>query len=524
MLLASVCQAYPDATNWIGSLMTRHLDDPYTLDQLRQPQMNVAIVRPLVDRLYDENDISIGMCGIRMRLRCVIDALAIPYSQAGLHPLFRLVFVSYLLALHTVYCLLANRVQFLREQSEVVHHTVNVARAALCELVASRVLRRFLEDNTGRSGLLLLASILVEGFDPFQGAPEDVEREGRHLQWPIQERGGYERKLTALELAIISESKNFIASVACQRVINAVYRGKLVYTPLSFVDILPDHYKHKPISLYDPHKAPLLNQARLIVPRTRSLIELFQFVVLLSLYILTMTHRRSSTVSAYEIAFALYASGWTLDEFASVIEHGWEVHTQNLWSFLDITFTVIWLTYVVARIHDISKGCYAAGIGMDILCVAAPVLLTRVAFNLMPDNVVFISLHAMMKDFTLLTVLSLWCFTGFLLGLQWLIRTDSPPSWVQVCKWLLWIWFGLDGTGIDGKMILKRTEILTNYTSGFRVNFIPCRSGPKPHDRFCVPRKHPFPYHFGCNAHQHILQDHRRTNCRDPVSSSCPNI
>ncbi|ORY18246.1 hypothetical protein BCR34DRAFT_583159 [Clohesyomyces aquaticus] len=279
----------------IRRLIEASIDDPYTMDQLREPQMNVIIVRPLVDRLHDEDDISV------------------------------------------VYCLLANRVQFLREQSEVVHHTVNIARAALCELVASRVLRRFLEDNTGRAGLLLLTSILVEGFDPFQGAPQDVEREGRHLQWPIQERGGYERKLTALELAIISESKKFIASSACQRVVNAVYRGKLVYTPVSFVDILPDHYKHKPISLYDPYKAPLLNQACLIVPRLRSLIELLQFIILILLYVLTMVHRRNPRVSVYEIIFVIYTFGWILNEFASIIEHGWQVHTQNLWSFLDIT-------------------------------------------------------------------------------------------------------------------------------------------------------------------------------------------
>lgn len=352
--------------------------------------------------------------------------------------------------MHSVYCLLANRVQFLRDQSELFHHTVSIARATLCELVASRVLRRFLEDNPGSEGLLILTSILVEGFDPFQGAPAEVERESRYVQWPIQERGGYERKLTALELAIISESKSFIASSACQRVVNAVYRGKVVYTPLSFIDILPDHYKHRPISLYDPYKAPLLNHARLIVPRSRSIIELFHFAILLLLYVLTMVHRRSDKNSVYEILFVLYTAGWILDKFASIIEHGWAVHTQNLWSFLDVTFILIWTVYVVARIHDRSVGELRNGVGLDILCAAAPVLLTRVAFNLMPDNIVFISLHAMMKDFMLLTFLAVWCFTGFLLALQWLIPTnEESPHWATTCKWLLWIWFGLDGTGID---------------------------------------------------------------------------
>ena len=39
-----------------------NVDDPYTLDQLKDPQMNALIVRPLVDRLYDPEDICIGEC------------------------------------------------------------------------------------------------------------------------------------------------------------------------------------------------------------------------------------------------------------------------------------------------------------------------------------------------------------------------------------------------------------------------------------------------------------------------------
>lgn len=57
--------------------------------------------------------------------------------------------------------------------------------------------------------------------------------------------------------------------------------GRIIYTPTSFLDILPDHYKHKPISIYNPRKAPILNTYRLTVPRIRNLIEIFQFIVLL---------------------------------------------------------------------------------------------------------------------------------------------------------------------------------------------------------------------------------------------------
>src|SRR5450755_2858694 len=162
----------------------------------------------------------------------------------------------------TVYCLLVNRVQFLREQSSFGRHqSVNLTRASFCELVANKVLRRFDEDNPGPKGLLLLASVLVAGFEPFQNAPQEVVEENEHIiHWTTQRRGGYERKLTALEVAIISESKSFLSGTATQKVVDAIYRGLIIYTPTSFIDIIPDHYKHKAISLYSPKKEKLLNQ------------------------------------------------------------------------------------------------------------------------------------------------------------------------------------------------------------------------------------------------------------------------
>ena len=190
-------------------------------------------------------------------------------------------------------------------------------RALLCELLANRILRRFHEDNTGAQGLLLLSQILVGGFDPFQGAPPEVVEENSHLSWTIQTRTGFKRKLPALEIAIISESKVLLSSSACQMVVNAIFEGRVIYTPTSFIDILPDHYKQKPISLYNPRKAPLFNQYRLIVPRTRNILEVYQFIILLVLFLLVMSNRDASTFGMVELCFIIYTLGWVLDQFVS---------------------------------------------------------------------------------------------------------------------------------------------------------------------------------------------------------------
>ena len=239
-----------------------------------------------------------------------------------------------------IYALLVNRCQFIREQSYATHHqTVNLTRALLCELIAEKVLRRYNENNPGPKGLLKLATILVWGFEPFQNAPEEILQEnGPAMHWT---QGGTkvartEAKLTALEVAIVSESKSFLASSACQKVVDAIYRGKLVYTPTSFIDILPDHWKKRPISLYDPRRGPILNQYRLIVPRTRNMIEVGQFLVLIVLYFVVMIGRDAKDMTAYtwwELVFDIYTTGWVSCDYSTLFNRclSYDTDRPRLW-------------------------------------------------------------------------------------------------------------------------------------------------------------------------------------------------
>lgn len=89
------------------------------------------------------------------------------------------------------------------------------------------------------------------------------------------------------------------------------------------MDLIPDRYKQKPIALYEPREAPLLNQYRLIVPRTRNILEIVQFITLLGLYLAFMAERDAAYLSPLELAFSTYAFGWVLDQFATILEHGW---------------------------------------------------------------------------------------------------------------------------------------------------------------------------------------------------------
>ncbi len=146
------------------------VEDYLSLDQLRDVRLNVSVIRPLVDKLYEQDDISI------------------------------------------VYCLLVNRAQFLAEQAHLSNRqNVNFTRAMLCELIAVRILRRFNEDNEGAGrNLLVLAHILIAGFEPFQNAPAEIREE-------VGASTAHHRTLPALEVAILSESRIFLASTSCQK-------------------------------------------------------------------------------------------------------------------------------------------------------------------------------------------------------------------------------------------------------------------------------------------------------------------
>ena len=43
-----------------NSLTDLGIDDPYSIEQLRDPRMNISVVRPLVDKLYELDDVSIS--------------------------------------------------------------------------------------------------------------------------------------------------------------------------------------------------------------------------------------------------------------------------------------------------------------------------------------------------------------------------------------------------------------------------------------------------------------------------------
>ena len=89
----------------------------------------------------------------------------------------------------TIYCLLVNRLYFLRIQSSVLSfHSINATRASLCEILAIRVLDGMQGERgmTADESLLSLANALVRCFSPFQGAPAEIVPEEIASKEPLE--------------------------------------------------------------------------------------------------------------------------------------------------------------------------------------------------------------------------------------------------------------------------------------------------------------------------------------------------
>ncbi|WVF65343.1 hypothetical protein IAT40_000069 [Kwoniella sp. CBS 6097] len=373
-----------------------HIDAPLTHDQLLSPESTYTIVRPLTEKYLELQ------------------------NQA------------------TVFCLLLNKVQFTRDSAQLSISTLSVSRATLCEILAIRVLRGWSERS------LHLATVLLTPWALFQGASEAViERAKEEGDDDILTDGG-----TALEMAIISSSKRFIRSPSCQKVIEGIWTGRIIYSALNAHALIADNYKKKPIQMYNPHKAPLLDHYRLKVPRVRSMLEYINFLVLFTLYVIAIEGLETNRLNGREMCFIVYALAFSLDKLAAIREHGLKVFSSSLVNGFDLVFMLIYAVYLGARTYGFHYHDQAAlELGSDWLAIGAVLIFPRLAFVTLANNLMVLSIRSMLTEFFFLMSVGFFCFLGFLYALFTLGQGRFALS--QIGWWLLEVYFGLDASGFE---------------------------------------------------------------------------
>ncbi|PVF92813.1 hypothetical protein CPB86DRAFT_809214 [Serendipita vermifera] len=339
----------------------------------------------------------------------------------------------------TVFCFLLNRVYFIRDPNFATA-SLNRSRAVLCEILATRTIRQW-------SNLIELANVLITSWVVYEGCSEEIIAKGRELQ---NDFDPMEKVGNAMEMAIISDAKLFVKSAPCQKVIDAIWSGKIVYTAESSRSLIRDAYKRSPIHYYDPRKAPLLDHYRLKIPAIRSVLEYGNFLVLFVLFVITLEFYDPDNINTHEKIFMVYASGFVLEKLAAVQEHGLRVYIHGTWNGFDVAFILIFIPYITLRLFGVVEDArWARVAGMDCLALAACLLFPRLAFVTLSNNLLVLAFRAMFTEFFMLMGIAVFCFTGFLYTLWTLSRGTFAYSPGRIAWWMLDLYFGLDATGFE---------------------------------------------------------------------------
>ncbi|KAG6889749.1 hypothetical protein C0992_004267 [Termitomyces sp. T32_za158] len=156
------------------------------------------------------------------------------------------------------------------------------------------------------------------------------------------------------------------------------------------------------------------------------------FVILFILFIIAIEVNERDKLGVPETLFMIYSLGFTLEKVAAMQEHGIKVYFKGTWNGFDLAFVTIFAIYGVLRLYGVFYDClWARTLGIDCLALIACLLFPRLAFVTLKDNLMVLSLRAMMTQFTVLMLIAMFCFGGFLYAL-WTVKADflfsyQPP-------------------------------------------------------------------------------------------------
>ncbi|KAF5381962.1 hypothetical protein D9615_004249 [Tricholomella constricta] len=337
-----------------------------------------------------------------------------------------------------VYACLVVRQYFLSQsEGDLANAGVMQSRATLCEILAMKLLSRFASNH------IQLVAVLTTRWNPLAGATSEI------VEQVSQAVGGDEGDMdsaqSALEMAISTQAKAFLASPVSQNVVNDIYSGRIVFTLSANRSILADNYKPRAIELYDCRNAPFIDHYRLRVPFYGAMLEFLNFALLLIIFMLCLSNQDKTQITGWEMIFILFAGAFTLEEYTAATEHGWIIYIANvLWNVFDFSFVAIFLAYISLRIKGLSHNdIESSDLAFDILSCGACILFPRLVFFVISNNVVILSLRAMVSQFVFFIGIAAACFSGLLFTLWTLGKDEEPSPSLNSIAWLLTqIWFG----------------------------------------------------------------------------------
>ena len=157
----------------------------------------------------------------------------------------------------TAYICLVVRAHFISAaEDDLAHAGINTSRANLCEILAMKLISHFASNK------IQLVTVLTTPYDPLAGAAEEVVAEVKTILGNREDP--LDNPQSALEMAIATKAKRFIATSVVQSVVNDIYSGKIVSHSAGSRSLVADNYKNRGVSIYNIREAPLLDHYRYV--------------------------------------------------------------------------------------------------------------------------------------------------------------------------------------------------------------------------------------------------------------------
>ncbi|KAF2121480.1 hypothetical protein BDV96DRAFT_564336 [Lophiotrema nucula] len=289
----------------------------------------------------------------------------------------------------------------------------------------------------------LLSSSEVDGVPSNFGTDTIVDTSTAALSQSDDFTSQFEN-LSALEIACVSESKKFLSQRPVQKIINAVWRGDIVFWETLSVNSV------KCPKLYNRKRADPF--CRLRVPQYLKIFETVFFATFLVLYYVVLVKRSFTHITPAEILLYIWIAGFAYDEFGEWVDAGQtSFYASDFWWTWDISIVLVGLIFFVLRIIGLTMSSNnIIDLSYDVLGLAALFLVPRI-FALLSLNPYFGTLipclKEMTKDFVKFLSLVIILYLGFLTTFVLLARDQFTPremSWI-----LIKVFFGSSYLGFD---------------------------------------------------------------------------
>lgn len=441
-------------THSIRSLIVERADSSLTWEQLRSPQVSAFLIKPILQQILAEH-----------------------MSRA------------------TIYALMANHHNFLKD-SEISVGGPSKTRAMLAEILAMKLLKEYSTRE--------LIDVLSFDFYPLQGAVDDqspgpvAPLAQRRLVRSLPIRMA---RISALELAIKSRAKKFLANPLVTAQVDAIWRGNIIFenrldslhrTPIerrstprthqskeepSEAGVLSyqDNFLRRSVTLYDPRDASLFKLSRLRVPRYRSIGNAISLLILL-VFLVAVLKERCVSITGFEVFFWFWSLGYILDGVVGFSQQGGVLYI-SLWSFLDLGILSLLASYYAVRLYGIfipdTSRSKTASQAYDLLGATAVLLFPRL-FSILDGWQYFsqltLAFRIMAADLVALALLVMTLCSGFFVAFSLSFAKDFQ-SGRDVVYALFQIFLGFtpaawgiwDDLGVLGKIVMTTFLVITHF-------------------------------------------------------------